>query len=415
MAKKITPIDTHAPNKRIWFLWSIVMWLGSLFNKLLYGVKIVKRNKLPKPPYLLLSSHASMMDFYVAILGTFPYRPYWVSTVEEFVPRHFLFRRMGVIAKRKFTNDPKSAMLMLEVLQKRKKILIIYPEARYSLCGEQERIDNGLGRLVKMANVPVVYMACHGDYLYQPQWSDRKVRRFKPMMSEMMTIVDKYDLETLSADEIQAKIEENFKISEEDWMRRKNIKITYPNRAVGLHKLLYKCPHCGQEFEMESEGHILRCKHCGVEYDYQEDGTLKCLNFEGKFNLVSKWYYWEKEEVRKEVEAGTYHFEDDVRVEKLIGAGIGFVPQEGHYHLTHTIEDGITVKGTDNDFEYHRSSLQSYAIHIEYNYLGRGAFLDLATMDDTWFVYPLTQPDYITKVHFAVECIYDYLKGKLKK
>ena len=320
---------------------------------------------------------------------------------------------MGVLPKRKFTNDPLNAKQYIDVLQNRKKVLIIYPEARYSFDGEQERIDNGLGRFVKTAKVPVVYMACHGDYLYQPQWSDRKVRKVRPIMSEMSTVVSKYDAETLSAEEIQEKIVDAFKISEEDWMRRKNIKIDYPDRAVGLERILYKCPHCGEEFHMSTSGHIIKCDKCGVEYDYLEDGSLKCLNAEGKFDYPSKWYNWEKEEVRKEVVNGTYHFEDEVRVEKLIGAKVGFVPQEGKYYLTHTIEDGITVKG-DNGFEYHRSSLQSYAIHIEYNYLGRGAFIDLATADDSWFVYPLNKPLYITKVHFAVECIYDHLKSKLK-
>ena len=390
------------------------MWIGSLFMKIAHRAKIVKRDKLPKPPYLLLSSHASMMDFYMAILGTFPHRPYWVSTVEEFIPRYFLFRRMGVIAKRKFTNDPKSAMLMLEVLEKRKKIMIIYPEARYSLVGEEERIDNGLGRFVKMAKVPVVYMACHGDYLYQPQWSDRKIRKVRPIVAEMETIVSQYEAEDLSPEEIQSKIENAFKISEEDWMRKKNIRITYKDRAVGLHKLLYKCPHCGTEFEMSSEGHLLKCDHCGITYDYLEDGSLKCLNGETKFDYPSKWYYWEKECVKKEIEDGTYHFEDDVRVEILKGAKVGFVPLEGKYHLTHSIKDGIDVKGIDNDFEFHRSSLQSYAIHIEYNYLGRGAFLDLATPDVTYFVYPLNKSLYITKIHFAVEHIYDYLKNEAR-
>ena len=415
MAKKITPIDTHAPNKRVWFILSCVMWVGSLFMKLTTGAKVVKRNKLPKPPYLLLSSHASMMDFYLAILGTFPYRPYWVSTVEEFVYRFWLFRHMGVISKRKFTNDPKSAMLMLEVLQKRKKIMIIYPEARYSLVGEQERIDNSLGRFVSTAKVPVVFMACHGDYLYCPQWSDRKNRKLKNIVGEMTTIITKDEAESLSPDELQERINESFKISEEDWMRRKNVLVKYENRAVGLERLLYKCPHCGTEFEMSSETHFLKCGHCDATYDYLENGMLKRVDGEGKFNWPSEWYYWEKEEVKKEVEAGTYFFEDDVRVEKLIGAKVGFVPQEGHYHLTHSIKDGFDVVGTDNDFHFHRSSLQSFGMHIEYNYIGRGAFLDLADMETSYFVYPLTKPQYLTKIHFATELIYDYLKGELKK
>lgn len=421
MKKKITPISTTSPNKRVWLILSIIMWVGSLWMKITNHAKIEKKNKLPKQPYLLLSTHASMMDFYMLILATFPHQPYWVSTVEEFVYRYWLFRRMGIIAKRKFSNDPKNAMLMMEVLQKRKKILIIFPEARYSLVGEDERLDAALGRFVKMANVPVVFAQGHGHYLYIPQWSDRKNRKVRPITLEIETLISKEEVEEMSAEEIQEKIVDSFKISEEDWMRRKNIKITYPNRAVGLHQLLYKCPHCQEEFQMSSSGHILKCDHCGIEYDYLENGSLKCLNGETIFDYPSKWYKWEKEEVKKEVLNGTYHFEDEVRVEKLIGAKVGFVPQEGKYYLTHTIEDGITVKGLDNDFYYHRSSLQSFAIHIEYDYLGkynhpgRGAFIDLATNEDSWFVYPLNKPLYITKVHFAVEHIYDMLKGKLKE
>ena len=415
MAKKITRIETTSPNKRIWTTLSLVTWVGSFFMRLTNRTKIKKTTKLPKPPYLLLSTHHSMMDFYQLICGTFPRKPYWVSTVEEFVDKYWLFRHLGVIAKRKFSNDPKNAMVMMDVLQNRKKPLIIFPEARYSLVGETERLDNSLGRFVKTTNVPVVLAKHHGNYLYCPQWSDRKNRKIKGITMEIGTLIDRYDLETMSAEEIQNKIVENFHNSEEEWMDKHGMKNTYENRAVGLHKLLYKCPHCGAEFEMSSSGHILKCEHCGIEYDYLENGHLKCLNGETIFEYPSKWYYWEKEEVRKEVENGTYHFEDEVRVEKLIGAKVGFVPQEGKYHLVHDINDGITVKGVDNDFEYHRSSLQSFAIHIEYNYLGRGAFLDLATATDSWFVYPLTKPLYITKVHFAVECIYDHLKGKLKE
>ena len=384
-----------------------------LINKIINKAKIVKHNKLPKPPYILISTHASMLDFYMALCITFPHKPYWISTVEEFIPRFFIFRRIGVLAKRKFTNDPKAALKYLEVLKKN-KILIIYPEARYSFDGENERIDKSIGRFAKKANVPVVMIKGHGNYLYCPQWSDRKNRKLHPIQSDVYTIVERNELEYLSAEEIQERIEDNYDMSEENWMKENNILIKYENRAVGLERILYKCPHCGAEFEMSSESHFLKCNHCGVTYDYLENGQLKCLDGDTKFDYPSKWYKWEKECVKEEVIKGIYHFEDDVRVEKLLGAGIGFVPQEGHYHLTHDIKEGIICKGTDNDFIFKRSSLQSYAIHIEYNYEGRGAFLELADANDTYFVYPLNKANHLTKIHFVVEHIYDYLKEKLK-
>ena len=413
MAKKYPQIDPHLPIKRVWISFALVIWTIALIVKTRFHAKIVKRNKLPKPPYILISTHASMLDFYMALRLTFPHRVYWISTVEEFIPRFFIFRRIGVLAKRKFTNDPVSAMRYLEVLQ-RKKILVIYPEARYSFMGENERIDKSLGKFVKTANVPVVFIRAHGDYLYCPQWSDHKPRHIRPIISEVETIISKNDLEVMDANDIQNRIEEKFPISEEEWMRRKKILNKYENRAVGIHKILYKCPHCGTECEMSSETHFVKCNHCGITYDYLENGQLKCVNGETKFNYPSEWYKWEKECVKKEVEDGIYRFEDEVRVEKLLGAKIGFIPQEGKYHLVHDVENGIIVKGEDNDFEFIRSPLQSYAIHIEYDYLNRGAFVELADIDDTYFIYPLNKPEYVTKIHFAVEHIYDYQKNKLK-
>ena len=412
--KKYPQIETTLPIKRVWTIFYIVILMIGLINKIMNKAKIVKHSKLPKSPYILISTHASMLDFYMALCITFPHKPYWISTVEEFIPRFFIFRRIGVLAKRKFTNDPKAALRYLEVLKK-KKILIIYPEARYSFDGENERIDKSIGRFAKQANVPVVLIKGHGNYLWCPQWSDRKSRKISSIQSDVYTIVDRNELDSLTAEEIQERIEDNYDMSEENWMKENNILLKYPDRAVGLERILYKCPHCGQEFEMSSESHFLKCNHCGVTYDYLENGLLKCVNAEGKFERISKWYKWEKECVRQEVINGTYHFEDDVRVEKLMGAGIGFVAQEGHYHLTHDIEEGFNVKGMDNDFKYHRSSLQSYAVHIEYNYEDRGAFLELADNKDTYFIYPLNKANSLTKIHFAVEHIYDMKKKKLNE
>ncbi len=412
--KTYPQIDPNLPYQRTWLIFYIVIWIIGLINKLINHAKIKKNNRLPKPPYILISTHASMLDFYMALCLTFPHKVYWISTVEEFIPRFFIFRRIGVLAKRKFTNDPKGAIRYLEVLKK-KKILVIYPEARYSFTGEVERIDKSLGRFAKMANVPVVLNREHGNYLYCPQWSDHKVRKVRPIINEIETIIDKNDLSNLSAQEIQEKIESKFYNSEEEWMEQKNIRIKYESRAVGLERILYKCPHCGTEFEMSSESHYLKCNHCGVTYDYLENGRLECTNAEAKFEYISKWYKWEKECVKNEVINGTYHFEDEVRVEKLMGAGIGFVPLEGRHYLTHDIKEGFVVKGIDNDFIHHRSSLLSYAIHIEYDYIGRGAMLELADNKDTYFIYPLNKPKNLTKIHFAVEHIYDLMKDNLNK
>ena len=53
-----------------------------------------------------------------------------------------------------------------------------------------------------------------------------------------------------------------------------------------------------------------------------------------------------------------------------------------------------------------KAPLSTRSVHIEYNYKGRGDALDIATLEDTWWVYPVN-PCCLTKFNFATEAIYD--------
>lgn len=48
-----------------------------------------------------------------------------------------------------------------------------------------------------------------------------------------------------------------------------------------------------------------------------EYGRLHALRGETEFEHIPDWSNWERECVRKEIEEGTYYFEDDVRIETL--------------------------------------------------------------------------------------------------
>ena len=43
------------------------------------------------------------------------------------------------------------------------------------------------------------------------------------------------------------------------------------------------------------------------------------------------------------------------------------------------------------------------SVHIEYDFKVRGDAIDLCTLDDTYFVFPLTARNVLTKLHFATE------------
>ena len=139
---------------------------------------------------------------------------------------------------------------------------------------------------------------------------------------------------------------------------------------------------------------------------------LQGVNTDMGFSHIPDWYRWEREEVKKEVEAGTYHFEDDVRVEDYFNSKTGFIPV-GNAHMTHD-ENGFTFDGVVDGEEFHLNKPVSsmYSLHIEYDFLKRGDAIDIATDKTTYFMYLKTAPNQWTKLHFATEELYEYYKNK---
>ena len=124
----------------------------------------------------------------------------------------------------------------------------------------------------------------------------------------------------LSVAEINARVAEHFAYDDFQWQYDNKIRVEHPKRAQGLHALLYKCPACLTEYQTDSEGTQLWCNHCKKKWEMDEYGKLHALEGETEFAHIPDWSNWERECVRKEIEDGTYYFEDTVRVETLPGS-----------------------------------------------------------------------------------------------
>ncbi len=133
-----------------------LIWLLSMPAVFSHKNKLTKINmENIKPPYLLLCNHNAFMDFKVATKAIFPHRANYVVAIDGFWKREWLLRLIGCICKRKFTNDI-SLVRQLKRVTDRGKIAVIYPEARYSLCGTTAILPESLGKLAKSLKVPVV-------------------------------------------------------------------------------------------------------------------------------------------------------------------------------------------------------------------------------------------------------------------
>ena len=367
-----------------------------------------------KPPYLMLCNHNAFMDFKVAAKATFPHRENYVIAIDGFIGREGLLRTVGGICKRKFTNDITLIRQLRRVIQNG-DIAVIYPEARYSLCGTTAVLPPALGGLAKMLGVPVVTLICHGHHINSPFWNvhDRGV---KGISAEMTCICTADEVASLSKEEIFDRIEKAFVYDEFRWQKENNVVVKYKKRAEGLHKVLYQCPHCGAEYKMGSREDTLFCSACGKEWKMTELGELIATDGETEFSHIPDWYEWERENVRREVEAGTYHFSSPAVVNALPNAD-KFI-DIGEATFTHDMT-GFTLTGEygGEKYDLHIDVYKTYSVHIEYEYLGKyGDCVDLNTLTDTLYVHP-TAPEYaVTKIALATEELYDkYWRDKGKR
>ena len=266
-------------------------------------------------------------------------------------------------------------------------MVALYPEARYSLCGTTAVIPDSVGKLAKKMGVPVVVLLCHGHHINSPFWNLRQ-RGVKGTEAEMTCILTPEELKSFSLEEIMRRIREAFVYDEYAWQKERGIRVTAPWRAEGLHKVLYQCPCCGTEYRMGTRGTKLFCESCGSEWEMSELGELRCLTGETRFSHIPDWYEWERENVRREVEEGRYHFSCPAHVDAL--------PKDRYIPIgkggSGTTWSGFTLE-TEREGTVHIPAKNQYSCHIEYEYLGKyGDCIDLNTPTDTLYIYPRTAP-----------------------
>ena len=393
-----------------------ITWLIHTLCKIGLSKRTYKIEKINmegiEPPYFMLSNHQYFVDFQLADHITYPHKVNNVINIDGYINRAWLMELIGGICTRKFSNDFHLVKSIMKVL-KRGDVVGLYPEARYSACGITSYIPPSLAKMVKMAKVPVVVVIHHGNHLESPFWNFRKKRKV-PLYTKATLVLTKEDIETKTVDEINEVLQKAFEYDEYKYQKENNILIKEPYRAEGLHKILYKCPHCNKEGEMSSLNSELFCKHCGVKYNLNEDGSLSCLNSESKFSAIPDWYRWERNEVKKEILDGSYFFEDDVEVYSMPNTSI---KKLGKGHISHTIENGFVLNGNyrKKDYVILRKPLASNSLHIEYDHVHikpEDCFV-INCENDSYFIYPKKE-NVITKLGFAVEEIYQYHLNKNK-
>lgn len=380
-----------------------VAWLLSLPAVRKHRLRIQRKLKGLKPPYLLLCNHNSFLDFKVLTMAIWPRRANYVVALDGFIGREDVMRAVGCISKRKFVSDVLVVRQVARLLAQ-KQVVVVYPEARYSLIGTNAVLPESFGKLLRHLKVPVATLMCHGHHVAEPSWNQKN--RGTPTSAELEFLFSSEDVQKLSSEEILERVYARMTFDDFAWRRENKVAVEAPDRAEHLHRVLYQCPHCKTEYRMTSSGARLQCEACGKTWEMDPYGVLTALEGETEFSHAPDWYEWQRRQVRAEVAAGQYVLECEVLIDSLPDSK-GFV-QMGKGTLRHDA-NGFVLRGehAGQPFELVKDVPSLYSVHIEYNYIDKKRdCIDLSTMEDTYFCYPLTRDASVTKVALATEELY---------
>jgi len=214
------------------------------------------------------------------------------------------------------------------------------------------------------------------------------------------------EIKEASVAQIDGLLDKVFQLDYFAWQQENHIKITEKDRADGLNRILYRCPHCTTEGRMFGKGTRVVCRHCGVAYELTEEGALKALNTDAMFTHIPAWYAWERGLVRTALESGTYRLETKVRIGMLVDDKALYMVGEG---VLYHDENGFRLTGCGGKLSYSQGPLSSYGLYADYYWYEIGDVICIGNQEILYYCFPMTG-DVAAKTRLATEELY-----KLKK
>ncbi len=394
----IMPPKHKKPRCPSFFFHTLVRILSQLD---LWSTHFRQIGKLPKGgPYLVLMNHSSFIDLKIASKILYPHPYHIVCTHDALIGKRWLMRLLGCIPTRKFVSDISLIHDMKYALDKGNSVLM-YPEAGYSFDGKATALPPRFGRLLKLLDVPVVFIETKGAFARDPLYNGLQIRR-TPVSAHVSTLFTAEEVRTLSVEELDAGLARAFSFDNFAWQRENGIRIAESFRADGLERILYRCSHCNTEGKMRGEGTRLYCDACGKVHTMTELGELSADDGDTRFSHIPDWYEWQRDTVREEILSGTYLLDVPVDIGMMVDyRGLYTV---GKGRLRHTAE-GFSLEGCDGKLHYTQKAISSYTLNADYFWYEIGDVIGIGDHHALYYCFPPKEVS-VAKARLAAEELY---------
>ena len=363
-------------------------------------------------PCLILMNHSCFLDMQIAYRILYPRAFNIICTSDAFVGfgglMGWLMRAIGCVPTQKFVTDIGLIQDMNYSFRNLKTSILMYPEASYSFDGTATALPRKMGVLLKKFDVPVVMIETFGAFSRNPLYNELQVRKSVPVSAKVKLLYTREEIREKTVRELSDGLDEAFSFDHFRWQKEQSVEIHDDFRADGLNRILYKCAHCGAEGEMIGKGTQLKCGRCGKVWTLTPLGELEAVDGETEFSHVPDWYRWERDQVRQEIEDGTYRLDVDVDIAMLVD--FKAIYKVGSGHLTHSRE-GFRLTGCEGRLEYSQKPQACYGLYADYYWYEIADTICIGDNEHLYYCFP-KGGDVVAKTRLAVEEMYKLYKAR---
>ena len=341
--------------KKPGILYIILGYLWKLLFYKKYNINVTYKTdiKKVKGPIILLSNHASRLDYMFTALPLLPKKFNFVAGYNEFFRSHLagIFKIMNVIPKKNFTADIYTIKEVSRIIKKKGNI-ILYPEGMSSISGANQPVAVGTGKFIKHFKLPVYYSLIKGGYLTSPKYDLNE--RLGRVEVEYDILLTPEEIEKLSATEIEDLINKTLYHDDYAWNKEQKNEYKVGNSvAHNLHHLLYWCPRCNKEFTMKGEFNKIYCTSCNNGATITN--TYEMIPFDDTCIIPAtqtEWFNKERALAKEEIKDPNFKLTEKVKLgvlplyKNLKNQATSEIVGEGLITLNH---DGLTYNGTYNN------------------------------------------------------------------
>ncbi|OQC16806.1 MAG: 2-acyl-glycerophospho-ethanolamine acyltransferase [Firmicutes bacterium ADurb.Bin080] len=322
------------------FTYGFVKFALRLLAPIFLKLKIERDSEIRhlKGPIVAIGTHSCLMDVAFSILSINNRRLNVICGRDVLSWKWLDFLRKGLrmIPINQYEMDLTSIKDMKKAIDDGCSISL-FPEGKISLDGRNlHYLTPSTAKLMKFFGANIVFSHSYGGFCSRPRWYHGFKKGKVHYKSEVL--FTKEELADASCQEVYDKLKEKFTFNDNLFQIENGLRYRSKSPAKGLDYLLYKCPKCGAEYEMDNDGWSLTCKICGNKVNVDEYGhILPDSEKDIAYNRVDLWYDFEKESVRKELLNPEMELKKDVEWKILnyqtaqyesAGEGVCFVNHE---------------------------------------------------------------------------------------